>query len=319
MLTGGHGRGYPLSMRLSALIILACLLLAGTGCAAHSDPPPRPLTAEEKATNDREASASEALAQAMQLFHGDRFLDNEAALDFLDQALALDPELVNARYYRASLLLESGRVDEALADVDRVIETRPDHVQALFARGSILIEQGDYGAASRDFTRVIELEPTRAEAYARRGVCYSSLGRLDEAIDDYSRTLSINPAHLDANFNRGMAHLSRDEYEDALRDLSQAFILDSQNVRIITARAQAYLKLGRFREAADDYRNALLFQPTRSTLYGLLGEALWGAGDMDGAIRAVERALALARSQGDDFMASQYLGQMTEYRDHAYP
>jgi hypothetical protein len=40
---------------------------------------------------------------------------------------------------------------------------------------------------------------------------------------------------------------------------------------------------------------------------------------MDQAIAAVERALAIARARGDDFLAAQYTDQLRQYRDKTYP
>ena len=275
---------------------------------------PIPPTKAELADQDRRADAAEAVAQAMQLFSDNEFVDPDAALEYLDKGLALDPELANARYYRATILLGQGRTDRALADLDRVIQARPDHVRAHFARGTAYLALGNYKDAARDFTQVTEEDPTIAEAFLRRGLCYVNLNRSDEAVDDFTRALAINPANLEANYNRGMVHLARQEYEAALSDLTQAYILDSGNVRLLSARGQALLKLGRFDRAARDYRRATQLEPGRSTLYGLLAEALAGAGDMDGAIRAAEKALALALAQGDGFLSGQYAEQIRQYR-----
>jgi hypothetical protein len=40
---------------------------------------------------------------------------------------------------------------------------------------------------------------------------------------------------------------------------------------------------------------------------------------MDDAIEAAEKALALARAQGDEFLAAQYTDQLRQYRDKTYP
>ncbi|HKI80438.1 MAG TPA: tetratricopeptide repeat protein, partial [Pseudodesulfovibrio sp.] len=319
MLTGGTGRGYSTAMRTYALMFFLCLILAAPGCAGKQTPPaPRP-SPEELAAQRRDARAAEALTEAMQLQHDGGFLDEDTAFDYLNQALSLNPDLANARYYRATILFSKGRTNEALADVNRAIKLKPDHVQAHYTRGSILLSLGRSREVAWDFTEVIRHDPSIAEAFVRRGLCYMRLHREDEAIEDFGSALAINPANLEANYNRGMVYLGRHEYDAALSDLSQAYILDSDNVRLLTARAQTLFKLGRFKVAARDYRRATQLEPGQSALFGLLAEALAGAGEMDDAIEAAEKALAMARARGDDFLAAQYMDQVRQYRDKTYP
>ncbi|WP_338668638.1 tetratricopeptide repeat protein [Pseudodesulfovibrio methanolicus] len=306
-------------MRTYALIVFLCLLLAVPGCAGKETPPAAPPTPAELAVQRRQAQAAEALTEAMQLRHDGGFLDEDTALAYLNQALDLDPNLANARYYRSTILFSKGRTNEALADVDRAIELKPEHVQAHYTRGSILLNLGRFREAARDFTEVIGHDPSIAQAFVRRGMCYMRLHREDEAIDDFGSALAINPANLEANYNRGMAYLARGEYDAALSDLSQAYVLDADNVRLLTARGQILLKLGRFKSAARDYLRATQLAPGQSPLYGLLAEALAGAGEMDQAIEAAEKALSLAHARGDDSLAARYRDQLRQYRDKTYP
>lgn len=299
-------------MRISVPIILLCLLTFA-GCIGLPGSNRSSLTAAEVVTQQRESAAADALDKAMQLYHDGEFLEPEAAFEYLDEAVELDPDLVAARYQRAVLLLEQNRPDEALADVNAILDVKPDHVKAHYTRGFILVHRGEYAAAVKDFSAVIDEDNTIAEVYFQRAICYVSLGRPDDALDDFTHALSINPAHLEANYNRGMLHFSQKKYAEAVHDLTEALSLDSQSYNILMARAAANMKLLEYDRAAGDFRRAIILDPNESALYGLLGEALAGAGDIKGAITAVQRALKLSHAEGNSSMTAVYQEQLDEY------
>ncbi|MBI9078487.1 MAG: tetratricopeptide repeat protein [Pseudodesulfovibrio sp.] len=300
-------------MRVSVLIILLCLLLASTGCLGKSGSFSVGLTAEEAAVQQSESAAADALDKAMQLYHDGEFLEPDAAFEYLNEAVELDPTLVVARYQRAVLYLDRQQIDDALADVNAILEVRPDYAKALYVRALIMMHKKDYPGAVRDFSRVIEDDNTIADAYARRGTCYANQDRFKDAINDFSRALAINPAHVKANYNRGMAYMALGDYESAVHDLTQAVTLDSQSYDIIMARAAAYMKLARYDRAEADFRRAIVLEPSRSGLYALLGETLAGTGDIKGAIQAVKTALILSRAEDNPKAVVLYQEQLDEY------
>jgi spermidine synthase len=84
-------------------------------------------------------------------------------------------EDVSVRYTRATTLLESGRFEEAVAELRVVLEATPDSVQAL----------------------------------NNLGVALASLGRLDDAIAQFERALAIQPGFEDARRNLALAREKR--------------------------------------------------------------------------------------------------------------
>ncbi len=91
----------------------------------------------------------------MQLYHDGEYLEEEAALGYLDEAIGYDPDLISARYQRAILLLSLGRNADALLDVDAILKIKPDHLRARFSRAYIMFRSQDYTSAIRDFPRCL--------------------------------------------------------------------------------------------------------------------------------------------------------------------
>ncbi len=82
----------------------------------------------------------------------------EKALTLLDQKLAKDSTNVGTLIKRANVLANLGRVDEALQDLDRAIELRPDIPNALLIKANLLMEvKKDYAGARQLLQKALEM------------------------------------------------------------------------------------------------------------------------------------------------------------------
>ena len=83
----------------------------------------------------------------------------------LDTALAVDPDLPQARYTRARLFLAEGNFDLALADLESALRRRPLVPDMWFELGRARLLAGHEAAGRRALERALELDP-RHEAAA---------------------------------------------------------------------------------------------------------------------------------------------------------
>lgn len=74
--------------------------------------------------------------------------------------------------------------DEALTAFDHVIKLNPQNMEAHFFRGNIYDELGNYEKAIADYNKVIKLNPVHIDAYLRRGFAYNNLGKSKKALDN---------------------------------------------------------------------------------------------------------------------------------------
>lgn len=95
-------------------------------------------------------------------------LNAEAALTFssimadLDSALDHDPRMAAAAYNRGVLLMQMGRMEEALEQFTRAIGIDPNLGPAYFNRGYIRFSQGNSAEATADLSRAGQLGVTEA-------------------------------------------------------------------------------------------------------------------------------------------------------------
>ncbi len=100
--------------------------------------------------------------------------------------------------------LSSGNYEAAMTSFDLALEEMPDHRGALMGRALVLIQTGRYDDAVAELTYLIEtLERTLADddltgrgtlsaAYANRGVIHDREARYEKALRDYVRAIQID-------------------------------------------------------------------------------------------------------------------------------
>ncbi|GGD95133.1 hypothetical protein GCM10011390_12350 [Aureimonas endophytica] len=86
--------------------------------------------------------------------------DGAAALDFLDQALVLDPDYAEAWNRRATLNYTNDDYGKSLDDIRQTLRLEPRHYGALMGFGAILEETDRKPQALQTYLKVLELYPT---------------------------------------------------------------------------------------------------------------------------------------------------------------
>ena len=141
-----------------------------------------------------------------------------AALELLQQAIALQPHDPAAHNNLGKVLASLGRPDDALAAYDTAIALHPRHAVAFYNRGTVLLGQRRYAEAVVDFERALALQPGAAGHFCNLGLAYVGLRRSPEAMDAFERCLAIDPHHHEGLVNRGNLLLKLGRTEEGLAD-----------------------------------------------------------------------------------------------------
>ncbi|HEU4781019.1 MAG TPA: tetratricopeptide repeat protein [Steroidobacteraceae bacterium] len=105
----------------------------------------------------------------------------EHALANYDGALAVAPDLEDARHNRGLLLARLGRFVDGEANQRLFVETHPASTRAHSGLADMLLAQGSFNAALEALATVQQLSPGDVSAYVRQGVALSALRRFSEA------------------------------------------------------------------------------------------------------------------------------------------
>ena len=109
------------------------------------------------------------------------------AIDAIRAALQCQPDSVVARERLIELLIESGRLAEAVAECERWLSEMPEHPTPLELLLDAHWHAMDYPRALQAANRLVNLQPHDANYRLRRARLLDNLGRHAEAISDYEQ------------------------------------------------------------------------------------------------------------------------------------
>ncbi len=260
------------------------------------------MTAVERALHSP-GSDPEALFVRAQVFRAKG--DDDSALGDYRDALAADPTYADAGLGIFWIQFERGDLEAAAKSVERIQAIEPDSAETLAAQGALAQRRGDREAAKALLARAIERDPSSALAQLWLGRV-----RLDEGDADGAISALVEAKRNDSRSARalawlGEAYLAKGRHDEADARLAEAVALDPLDVEVHALRAALFLDRERNREAADFLAEVVQRHPRSARLWVLRGIALEASGDVDGAIEALGKGLAL---DGEDVEARLLLG-----------
>ncbi len=116
--------------------------------------------------------------------------DYPGAIERFSQALALNPQLVEAYNGRGAAYQTIGEIDLAIADFNQAVDLDPDYAVGYFNRGFTYRLKSEWDLTIQDLTSAINLDPDYAAAYYYRGEAWLHLGEWERARADFNVALS---------------------------------------------------------------------------------------------------------------------------------
>jgi tetratricopeptide (TPR) repeat protein len=230
------------------------------------------------------------LALALQHLRANQLTEAE---QHCHQALANDPQQVDALHVLGAILVQQGRLDEAIANFRAVLRKAPHAVPVHNDLGNALRAQGFLEDAEASFREATRLKPSFVEAHYNLGVVLGQLGRLPEAQASYRSALNLRPNFVMAHFNLG-------NDLRATGDVAGALACYREVLRLAPNHADAYINLGdvlqgqgRLAEAAGNFREALRLRPDSPGVHYNLGNALRELGDSEEALSCYRDAIRI--------------------------
>ena len=209
----------------------------------------------------------------------------EEALERYDQALAIEPKLINALYNRGVTLSNMKRMAEALASYDKALEIAPDDPSIWMNRIPVLIDLNRPQEALAAAEKLLALAPDYAEAWNNHGIALQALERFAAALVSYEKALALKSDYAEAHFNRGTALQSLARGEEALASFTSAVAINPAFAEAWYNSAVALQAAGRLDEALARYDRAVAIRPDYV-------EALFNRANVLSELRRFEVALA---------------------------
>jgi protein O-GlcNAc transferase len=262
------------------------------------------------------ARVAEQFALAIRHHQAGRLADAE---HLYRQIRAVDPNHVGSLHLGGVAAHQLGRRD-AVDLIERAVALKPELAEAHNDLGVVLGAQGRFTEAVASFERAIVLNPNYAEAYNNLGSALGSLGRFVEATACFERSLAINPSFAMAQLYLGNALRAQGKLDQAVTHYERAVAIDPKFAIAHYNLASTVKEQGRIDAAVDHYRHALALMPNSAEGHNNLGLALKELGRLDEAVAHYRRAVALkpdfAGAHNNLANALKELGKLNEATAH---
>ena len=130
---------------------------------------------------------------ALSLIKLDRLDEAKAQLDAIAQADEGAPSEADLKTARAEIPMARKEYPAAATLLNEAIALNPDHVQARMLRAEIGLHEKNYKPVAEDAEKVIALDPKNAYAYYYAGIAFSNLKRPDKMADYFQSFLKLAP------------------------------------------------------------------------------------------------------------------------------
>ncbi len=196
------------------------------------------------------------------------------ALDYYDQAVALDPKfaLAWAGISWANVILSvNGAIDpkegipKAKAAVKTALELDETLPEAHISQAYIMSSEWDWSGSEREFKRAFELNPNLADAHSRYAALLSRMGRHTEAITEVKRSQELDPLDLRQRVREGGVLYFARRYDEAIPKFDSLLKLLPEDQTSLVYRAYSYDGKGMYKEAAAEYQRLIKLDPSTST------------------------------------------------------
>ena len=216
----------------------------------------------------------------------------DEAISAYQSALRIAPRMAPILINLGIAHYRAGQFDKAAAVFDEFLKQNPDVLQARQLYGLSL------AALGRDEEALRQLEPTLDAAAPDPAVLYSlGLAYLRLGKPGFRATLerlASFPAGRPAlHFLQGMAFLRDQDYDHALEELKEAASLNTDLPRLHFSLGLAHFMLGQKKDAVAAFNDEIKRNPLDTPSQYYLAQAFEKDGDLDNALKWVGSALKL--------------------------
>jgi protein O-GlcNAc transferase len=213
------------------------------------------------------------------------------AEDLYRQVLAADARRIDARCGLGVLLSQTGRHDEALANLPCDVVMRSGSTLLLVALAGSLLATNDAAAAVPCLQQALKVDPTCPEAHNTLGAAYLEQGRILDAVLALRAAIQHRPAYPEAFYNLGRTLQAADMPADALSAYISALRFRPGYAPAMLNMGFALRDLGRLDEAASSFRKAMATRPGYAEAMHNLGVTLAEQGQAAMGVAWLRRAV----------------------------
>ena len=177
---------------------------------------------------------------------------------YLEIAVKLDPNNLEARYHLGRVRYEQNRFDEAIAAFHEVLKRDPGNVKAEDNLGLCLEAKNEMDQAISAYRKAMELEGTSTvrseQPYLNLGTLLIKLNQADKAVPVLSQAKEINPKSSKVRYQLGKAYFDMSRLPQAKMEAEEAARIKPNDVPTHYLLGRIYQRLGKADLAAQQFK-----------------------------------------------------------------
>lgn len=167
---------------------MSILALPGCSLLEPEKLPPKPAN-PTGVSGKHDPQAEQLFAKAHILWKGETCTDPEKALEYLDEALKIEPDYPQALIRRGLALSQLGYADDAFDDLTKAIRLEPS-AEAYLSRGICLLQQGNTAGARKDLEEALRRDDRSYRVWNILGAVSLKEGKDQEACEAFEKACS---------------------------------------------------------------------------------------------------------------------------------
>ena len=193
------------------------------------------------------------------------------ALDDIDRALQIDPDVDFLNYERAKILLTMNRFTDAELFAEKAVEINPENVDARILLGQLSYINGDYNTAFKHLDEALRLDKFNYEPYFIKGMVFEEIKDSLKAATSYQTAIEQNPEHFDSYFKLAGLYYNR-KPDLAIQYLEQSVNVEPDNMTALRALAKVYVDQKHFEKGLQTINKMIALDEGYSESYFMKGQ-----------------------------------------------
>ena len=221
--------------------------------------------------------------------------DPTAAEKSVDELLGKFPELPQALFLKAELLVQQSKVDQGIPYLERLIKYAPFDRQAHMAYISVLTSVGKFDAAAAGIAAMKKSMPKDVRANYLEALLEFRRGESVKARNAASIVLNALPDHAPSMLLSGAVEYQLGSLATAENFLRKVVMQHPNSIYARSLLIATYLRKGEPGKAEDVLAPALKSTPNDPTIMRAAGEVAFANNQLADAAKYYERALAIEK------------------------